>query len=60
MYAEYVGGAGHKYHNTCMEVEDNSLRSVLSFPLYVGCGDQTQVAGSVASIISLAPFIIIV
>lgn len=30
-------------HSTCLEVRDNSVRSALSFYLYVGFRDQTQV-----------------
>lgn len=31
-------------HSTHVEIEDNLVESVLSFRLYVGSGDQTQVA----------------
>lgn len=35
---------GHMCHSTHVEIEDNLVESVLSFRLYVGSGDQTQVA----------------
>lgn len=34
-------------HGTCLEVRDNSVRSVVSFQLSVGFGDQAQVIGLV-------------
>lgn len=34
---------GGPWHSTCLEVRDNSVRSVLSFYRYVGFRDQTRV-----------------
>lgn len=38
---------GAHCHGTCLEVRDNSVRSVVSFQLSVGFGDQAQVIGLV-------------